>query len=42
METDEAPDVQRRRLRQTLWRVLLVQVISMALLWLVHARYHGG
>ena len=26
--------------RTTLWRVLLVQLVALALLWLLQARYH--
>ncbi|MCY4397731.1 MAG: hypothetical protein OXE96_00075 [Gemmatimonadetes bacterium] len=34
------PD-QGTRFRTTLWRVLLVQVVTLALLWLLQATYHG-
>lgn len=34
-------DVERRRFRRTLVRVLLVQAVTLLLLWLVHARYHA-
>ncbi|MCE2398949.1 MAG: hypothetical protein J4F34_07970 [Gemmatimonadetes bacterium] len=29
-----------RRFRSTLWRVLVVQVAALALLWLLQAAYH--
>ena len=32
----------RAHFRRVLWRVMTVQVVTLALLWLVQARYHGG
>jgi hypothetical protein len=40
MPETPAPGVERRRLRSTLIRVLIVQAITLALLWAVHVRYH--
>lgn len=28
--------------RTTLWRVLLIQAVALALLWLLQSRYHVG
>jgi hypothetical protein len=40
--TPDPPPVEaRRQFRRTLVRVLAVQVITVLLLWLLHARYHG-
>jgi hypothetical protein len=41
-EAAESPAAERVRFRRTLVRVLLVQAVTLALLWLVHARYHAG
>lgn len=38
---DPTPAEARRRFRRTLVRVLAVQVITVLLLWVLHARYHG-
>jgi hypothetical protein len=34
------PDAERSRFQATLVRVLLVQAVTLLLLWLMHARYH--
>jgi hypothetical protein len=40
---DETPTTARqRRCRRTMFRVLLVQVVTLLLLWLLQARYHGS
>jgi len=39
--TDDAPSPERSpTFRTTLIRVLIVQVVALALLWLLQARYH--
>ncbi|HSJ10604.1 MAG TPA: hypothetical protein VK928_11850 [Longimicrobiales bacterium] len=32
----------RAHFRRVLWRVMIVQVVTLALLGLMQARYHGG
>jgi hypothetical protein len=40
MNPEPGPDSERRRLRRTLVRVLIVQAVALLLLWIAHARYH--
>jgi hypothetical protein len=35
-------DEARAHFRRVLWRVMTVQVLTLALLWLMQSRYHGG
>ncbi|HSJ31610.1 MAG TPA: hypothetical protein VK933_09255 [Longimicrobiales bacterium] len=41
MTAEQTPAEARRRFRRTLVRVLLVQVITVLLLWILQARYSG-
>lgn len=36
-----AHDADRRRLRRIALRVVIVQVLTLLVLWLIQARYHG-
>ena len=40
-ELNDDPGEDRRKFRRTLVRVLAVQVITLAALWLLQATYHG-
>jgi hypothetical protein len=40
MISDRPPDTDRRIFRRTLLRVMLVQAVTLLLLWLLQARYH--
>jgi hypothetical protein len=39
---DETPTTARQLLRRTMFRVLLVQFVTLLLLWLLQAAYHGS
>jgi hypothetical protein len=39
--SEDSPPVDRSTFRRTLVRVIIVQVVALALLWLVQARYGG-
>jgi hypothetical protein len=41
MDRRDAPPDARQRFRRTLVRVLTIQVIALALLWLLQTRYAG-
>src|SRR5690606_27853337 len=40
-EAPAAPEQDRRRLRRIALRVVIVQVLTLLVLWLLQARYHG-